>query len=56
MPRTNGKIKRFWKIIESDLLENIVFDLIEYLQNELSQCLYYYNNLRPYKELTEIYQ
>ena len=48
-PQTNGKIERFWKTIESDLLEDMVFDSMDHLQDELSQYLYYYNNLRPHQ-------
>ncbi len=48
-PQTNGKVERFWKTIESELLEDMVFDSIEHLQDELSQYLYYYNNERPHQ-------
>ena len=48
-PQTNGKIERFWKTIEGDLLEDMVFDSIEHLQDELSQYLYYYNYQRPHQ-------
>jgi transposase InsO family protein len=48
-PQTNGKVERFWKTVESDLLEDMVFDSLEHLQNELSQYLYYYNHERPHQ-------
>jgi len=48
-PQTNGKIERFWKTIETDLLEDTVFDSINHLQDELSQYIYYYNNMRPHQ-------
>lgn len=48
-PQTNGKIERLWKTLESDLLEDMVFDSIDHLQNELSQYLYYYNYMRPHQ-------
>ena len=48
-PQTNGKIERFWKTIESDLLEDMVFDSLEHLQTELAQYLYYYNYQRPHQ-------
>jgi len=48
-PQTNGKIERFWKTIETDLLEDMVFDSIEHLQEELEQYLYYYNHERPHQ-------
>jgi hypothetical protein len=48
-PQTNGKVERFWKTIESDLLEDMIFDSMEHLENELSQYLYYYNHERPHQ-------
>lgn len=48
-PQTNGKIERFWKTIETDLLEDMAFDSIEHLQNELEEYLYYYNHERPHQ-------
>lgn len=48
-PQTNGKIERFWKTIESDLLEDMAFDSMEHLQDELAQYLYYYNYERPHQ-------
>ena len=48
-PQTNGKIERFWRTIETELLEDMVFDTIEDLQNELAQYLYYYNYERAHQ-------
>lgn len=48
-PQTNGKAERFWKTLESDLLEDMIFDSLEHLQDELSQYLYYYNYERPHQ-------
>jgi len=48
-PQTNGKVERFWKTIEADLLEDMFFDSIEHLQDELEQYLYYYNFERPHQ-------
>lgn len=48
-PQTNGKIERFWKTIESDLLEDMTFDSLDHLQDELEQYLYYYNHERPHQ-------
>jgi transposase InsO family protein len=47
-PQTNGKIERFWKTIESDLLEDMVFDSIDHFHDELMQYMYYYNYQRPH--------
>ena len=48
-PQTNGKVERFWKTIETDLLEDMIFESIEHLQDELSQYLHYYNYIRPHQ-------
>lgn len=48
-PQTNGKVERFWKTVEADLLEDMVFDSLEHLEDELSQYMYYYNNERPHQ-------
>lgn len=50
-PQTNGKIERFWKTIEEDLLEETTFDSIEELKDELIQYLVYYNWERPHSSL-----
>lgn len=48
-PQTNGKIERFWKTIEEDLLSETYFDSYEHLQTELTEYLYYYNHERPHQ-------
>jgi len=48
-PQTNGKVERFWRTIEEDLLEETTFASIEQLQEELIQYLYYYNHERPHQ-------
>lgn len=48
-PQTNGKIERFWKTIETELLEDMVFDSMEHLEQELSEYLCYYNYERPHQ-------
>lgn len=48
-PQTNGKIERFWRSIEEELLEGTDFDSKEELKKELVQYLYYFNNLRPHQ-------
>ena len=50
-PQTNGKIERFWKTIEIDLLQETYFESIEHLQQELIEYLYYYNQHRPHQGL-----
>lgn len=48
-PQTNGKIERFWKTIEEDLLQGTYFESYEHLQRELTEYLYYYNHERPHQ-------
>jgi transposase InsO family protein len=50
-PQTNGKVERFWRTIEDDLLRGTHFDTIEELKEELLQYLYYYNHERPHQAL-----
>ena len=48
-PQTNGKVERFWRTIEEDLLEETYFESIAHLKEELIQYLYYYNHERPHQ-------
>ena len=48
-PQTNGKVERFWRTLEDDLLRNTHFDSEAELKEELIQYLYYYNHLRPHQ-------
>jgi transposase InsO family protein len=50
-PQTNGKIERFWRTIEEQLIEGTDFDSKEELQKELVQYLYYFNHLKPNQAL-----
>jgi transposase InsO family protein len=50
-PQTNGKIERFWKTLNDDLIEETEFDTLEELKDELLQYMYYYNELRPHQSL-----
>jgi transposase InsO family protein len=50
-PQTNGKVERFWRTIEDDLLRETTFDNIEELKEELLQYIYYYNHHRPHQGL-----
>ncbi|RKR05473.1 transposase InsO family protein [Flavobacterium sp. 81] len=48
-PQTNGKVERFWRTLEDDLLRDTDFDSHEELKEELLQYLYYYNHERPHQ-------
>lgn len=48
-PQTNGKVERFWRTIEDDLLRETTFESVEELKEELLQYLFYYNHERPHQ-------
>lgn len=50
-PQTNGKIERFWRTIEEDLIQGTYFESKEHLKEEILQYLYYYNQQRPHQSL-----
>jgi transposase InsO family protein len=45
-PKTNGKIERFWKTIEEDLLSGERFETIEDLRHHITGYCVYYNEHR----------
>jgi len=53
-PQTNGKVERFWRTLEDDLLRETTFDSSEHLSDELLQYLYYYNHERPHQGLNRV--
>lgn len=50
-PQTNGKIERFWRTLEDDLLEKTTFESDDQLKNELLEYLVYYNYERPHQAI-----
>jgi len=48
-PQTNGKVERFWRTLEDDMLRDTFYDSEEELKEELLQYVYYYNHLRPHQ-------
>ena len=48
-PQTNGKVERFWRTMEEDLIIDTDFDSIGELKEELLQYMYYYNHERPHQ-------
>jgi hypothetical protein len=50
-PQTNGKIERFWRTLDEDLIEGTTFDNLDHFANELFEYLIYYNNYRPHQAL-----
>lgn len=50
-PQTNGKVERFWRTLNEDLIEGTFFESIEHFKQELYEYLLYYNKLRPHQAL-----
>ena len=50
-PQTNGKVERFWRTLNDDLIDGTSFDSFEHFCKELEEYLYYYNELRPHQGL-----
>ena len=50
-PQTNGKIERFWRTLNEDLLEDTTFESVLELKDELQQYMLYYNTRRPHQAL-----
>ena len=48
-PQTNGKVERFWRTLQEDLISEADFDTPEELKDKLLQFLYYYNHQRPHQ-------
>jgi transposase InsO family protein len=50
-PQTNGKVERFWRTLNEDLIEGTTFESEEEFKKELEQYIYYYNAERPHQAL-----
>ena len=50
-PQTNGKVERFWRTLNEDLLDETTFETLEELKEELLAYLLYYNTARPHQAL-----
>lgn len=50
-PQTNGKVERFWRTLNEDLIDGTYFESIEHFKKELMDYLVYYNKLRPHQAL-----
>ena len=48
-PQTNGKVERFWRTLNEDLIEGTTFETVEEFKDELEQYLIYYNEARPHQ-------
>lgn len=50
-PQTNGKVERFWRTLEEDLIRDTTFDSLDHFKQELLEYLIYYNEFRPHQAL-----
>lgn len=50
-PQTNGKVERFWRTLEDDLIHGTTFQNIAAFDDELLKYLIYYNERRPHQAL-----
>jgi transposase InsO family protein len=50
-PQTNGKVERFWRTLDDDVIDGATFDNLDHFANELFEYLVYYNNFRPHQAL-----
>lgn len=48
-PQTNGKVERFWRTLNEDLIEETYFESIDHFEKELMEYLLYYNQERPHQ-------
>lgn len=53
-PQTNGKIERFWKTLNEDLIDEMVFDNLDHLEEEVMRYSLYYNELRPHSAINNL--
>jgi transposase InsO family protein len=53
-PQTNGKVERFWRTIEDDMLRDTFYNSEQELKEELIQYLYYYNHERHHQGINDI--
>ena len=50
-PQTNGKVERFWRTLNEDMIEGTDFDSVEELKKELFDYMIYYNEFRPHSAI-----
>ncbi len=50
-PQTNGKVERFWRTLNEDLLDGTTFETVEELKEELALYLLYSDTERPHQGL-----
>ena len=48
-PQTNGKVERFWRTLNDDLIEGTTFESLDEFKEALEKYLFYYNEIRPHQ-------
>jgi transposase InsO family protein len=48
-PQTNGKVERFWRTLNDDLINETYFQSKQHFSEELMKYIIYYNELRPHQ-------
>lgn len=48
-PQTNGKIERFWRTFEEDVIEGAIFEDLDALKDAVLGYNFYYNEHRPHQ-------
>ena len=48
-PQARGKMERFWRTLNEDLIEGTYFENREHFVNELTEYLVYYNQARAHQ-------
>lgn len=48
-PQTNGKVERFWRTLNEDLIDGTYFESPQHFEEELLAYLLYYNYERPHQ-------
>ena len=48
-PQTNGKVERFWRTLNEDLIDDTVFESVAEFKDELELYMLYYNEHRPHQ-------
>lgn len=50
-PQTNGKVERFWRTLDDDVIAGATYDNPAQLAEEILEYMLYYNELRPHQAL-----
>lgn len=53
-PQTNGKIERFWKTLDEELIEETQYNKVEEFKEELIRYLVYYNTVRKHSAINNL--